>query len=266
MKRLIALWLALAPSLAQAHDFWLDFGETYRARPGEVRLMRFLVGHAGESEEWTLRKERVVHFTHFGPSGAEDLVSALRMPGVKDPGGAEIAVSAAGSRLFAFESTPVPIELPAEKFAAYLREEGLTPAIAARKAERREEEPGREVYSRRAKAILQVGATATDTVSTPIGHTLEIVPERNPLLLGEKEPLPVRIYWRGDPLSGASVHLESLSVGIVPEQTLVTDGEGRAYFRFPHRGAWKLDVVWTEPIDDPQADFNTVFASLTFGY
>jgi uncharacterized GH25 family protein len=262
--KLFAVAFGLAPSVAQAHDFWMDFGSRWRAAPNETLTLRFFVGHGAELEDWNFRRERIVAFRRHAGDMAKDISSALVDKSAGAPAGAALALEDEGSHLIAFETNEVRSELEPAKFEAYLREEGLAAALAARKG--RETTPGREVYSRRAKAIVQVGDAATDTVSMPVGHTLEIVPERNPLMLGGAEPLPVRVLFNGAPLSGASVHLESLAVGLMPEQTKVTDGNGRAAFAFPHNGAWKLDVVWSVPIDNPEAEFRTVFASLTFSY
>lgn len=261
----LSLALAFAPAQAQAHDFWMDFGSGWRAEPGEALTMRFLVGHLGEEEDWNFRRERIVHFQRAAPGRPVDLSAMLVDKTADAPGGARVAFDSAGSQLLAFETNEVASELPAEKFNAYARAEGLARVIAARRGGR-ESDPGREVYSRRAKAIVQIGPVATDTVSLALGHTLEIVPEKNPLMLEPGEPLPVRVLWRGEPLAGALVHLQALSDGHSPEVAKVSDATGRASFELPRRGAWKLDTVWSEPIDDPHAEFRTVFASLSFGF
>jgi uncharacterized GH25 family protein len=266
MKRLFAVLLVFSPSFTQAHDFWMDFGRQWNAAPGETLSLRFLVGHAGESEDWNLKPERIVAFQAIGGTGASDLKAHVFPAGPNGPGGANLSLKTRGSYLLAFETNATFIELDAVKFQAYLKEEGLTPALDLRKRQGREDEPGTELYSRRAKAIVQAGDAATDSVSTPVGHTLEIVPEKNPLLLSARDPLPVRVYYKGKPLPGVSVHLESLSVGLAPEVTKITDAKGRVAFDLPRKGAWKVDAVWTEPIEDPRADFSTVFASLTFSY
>lgn len=256
-----------APAAAEAHDFWIDLGDAYAAPAGVSFAAAFFVGHAGESEPWPMREARVAAFAAFGPGGERDLKSSLRYADAAGPGGAAIRLEDAGSHVIAFDSTPVVIELDAKTFNAYIALEGLRPAIDRRLAEGREAEPGRESYSRRAKTIVQVGAAPTDNVVVPIGLTLEITPEENPLRLSPGEPLVVRVTYRGAPLAGALVHLESLSAGLLPETTRMTDEDGRASFSIPRRGAWKFDAVWTEPIEgDPNADFSTVFSSLTFGF
>jgi uncharacterized GH25 family protein len=255
----------LSAGPAFGHDFWIDLGAGHVAAVGQTVRVQFLVGHAGESERWTLRRERVVSFRDYGPDRLTDLQPALRTH--DEAGRFSLGFLSPGSHLVAFETTPAEIELDAGKFNEYLKTEGLTPALERRRATDAEDEPGREIYSRRAKGLVQVGDAPTGNVTAPIGQTLEIVPEKNPLVLSDGEPLPVRILYFGEPLAGASVHLESLSTALVPEATRITGADGRAEFVFPLRGAWKIDVVWTEPIENhPRAEFSTVFSSFVFGY
>ncbi len=169
-----------------------------------------------------------------------------------------------------FQSSPVMSDLPALRFNDYLQVEGLTPAIQERERTRKTEAPGRELYSRRAKMLIQAGPSDAATaafVTAPIGMTLEIVPEKNPYSLAQNEPLPVRVIYRGKPLAGALVKLTNLSFDARPLETHLTDPAGRAIFNVPRTGAWLLNVIWTRPLKgDPKADFETTFSSLSFGY
>ena len=93
---------------------------------------------------------------------------------------AQISLAGPGTHLIALESYQQPISLKAEKFNAYIKEDGLTQAIDYRTQNKATGTPGREIYSRRAKVLLQVGDAPSDQVLRPIGQTLEIVPLRNP--------------------------------------------------------------------------------------
>jgi uncharacterized GH25 family protein len=258
---------SLASPAARAHDFWIDFGPAYGGDPNAPLAASFLVGHGRDVATWPVRRERVVSFLDVGPAGAREISADLIFADAGAKGGADLRIASPGSHVVAFETTQAFSELAADQFNDYAELEGLRSVIESRKAHGRSSDPGRELYSRRAKAIVQIGAAPTDNVSLPIGQTLEITPEKNPLLLAADEPLVLRVTWRGEPLAGALVDLESLNAGLLPETTLATDGEGRVAFIFPHRGAWKLDVVWAEPLEgDSRADFMTVFSSLTFGF
>ena len=96
---------------------------------------------------------------------------------------------------------------------------------------------------------------------------MEIVPEKNPYTLASNQELPVRIFYDGKPLAGALVKLTNLEFDIRPVAIHRSDKDGRASFQVPRTGTWLVNVIWTRPLKgNPKADFDTTFASLTFGF
>lgn len=257
--------------VASAHDFWLQ-PDRFRIDPGETVALSFLIGEPGSVEPWALEWRKVASFQVFAPDHMFDLQAQLEPLDGREPqqgrADATFTLSMPGTHMLAFASHHALSDLAPAEFNAYLEHEGLAGVIAHRNQAGTEQARGREIYSRRAKSLVQVGPAPTDSVSRPIGHTLELVPERNPLLLAPGEPLAVRVLFRGKPLTGASVVLESLASDAVKTPPRLTDAVGKVAFPPPAsrgwRGAHKLHVVWSVPIIDPRADFETLFASLTF--
>ena len=65
--------------------------------------------------------------------------------------------------------------------------------------------------------------------------------------------------------SGATVDIAALGTGEDPYEEQVTDADGRARFMVPEGGAYKINVIWGMPNRDTrQAEFETIFSSLTF--
>ncbi|MBV9529223.1 MAG: DUF4198 domain-containing protein [Sphingomonas sp.] len=129
---------------------------------------------------------------------------------------------------------------------------------------------GRERYSRRAKAIVEVGpVTPKDqqTATKPIGLKLEIVPDISPYALPPSRLLPIHVLYDNHLLPNATVMLTDLAHDATPLQTVVTDRNGKAVFKIPAAGNLLLNVLWSERVKgDPAFDFDTTFSSLTFGY
>jgi hypothetical protein len=222
------------------------------------------IGHGDDREGWAVRPERIVQFRALGQPARSTSAPMVRA-GRGGPA-RRLASAASTSRL---REHAIPSTLPAKRFDDYLREEGLTPALQAREREGRAQTPGREIYSRRAKALVMVGAETRRPqphVTAPVGLTLEIVPERDPYTLPSGEPLPVRVVYQGQPLPGALIKLTDLNRDEKPVEVLVTDRSGRASFRPRQDGDWLLTVVWTRPlVGDLVLNGETVFSSLTFG-
>ncbi len=262
----LALALALgAPALAAAHDFWIQ-PAAYWLAPGGTTAMSILVGHGPAREKSLIGADRITRFESDGPTGRTDRRAELRLGSAAED--TQMHFQKSGEYLLALETNQTQSELPGLRFTDYIKAEGLAPAIEMRKRTRTTDAPGREVYSRRAKALIQVGDPSAQSVATRrLGLSLEIVPEVDPYSPSAGEDLPVRIYYEGRPLVGALVKLNNLDFDARPIATHLTDQAGRAFFRVPHIGNWQLNVIWTKPIKgDAKADFETTFSSLTFGF
>ena len=137
---------------------------------------------------------------------------------------------------------------------------------------------GTELYSRRAKAIVEIAGSASETSSeekpstatSRIGHTLEIVPVSDPYGVASGDPMQFVVYFENAPLAGAQIRLDALDPstnGFTSSVRAITDDAGRAVFVRPRKGSWKLNVVWSTPAPgNDAADFETFFASLVFGW
>ena len=160
------------------------------------------------------------------------------------------------------------MQLEAEAFESYLREEGLERVIARRAADGESALPGLEIFSRNAKAMLVApgaeAASRTPTWRRPVGLTLELVPETDPRRPTAEGRFAVRLLFRGRPLPGALVkalpkdgHERLLSAR--------TDAQGRVRFALAEPGIWLISAV--HMIDAPAASgarWESLWSSLTF--
>ena len=266
LKILAPIVLILGAAPAMAHDFWIQ-PERFAVAVAAPVAFDLLVGHGSFRQRWGVDTARVVRFDVIGPTGRSDRRRVLHTTSGDDDG--TLTFGEPGVHVVVLESKPAISVLPAIRFNDYARLEGLTPAIAQRTRLGQNATDGREFYSRRAKALIRVGAVAADQghVTRPTGLKLEIVPQKNPYALKSGEALPVQILYEGRPLPGATVKLNNLDFDAEPIAIRLSDSNGRAAFNIPQRGRWQLNVIWTKPITGNRtADFDTTFSSLTFGY
>lgn len=260
--------VAFVPNPAGAHDFWIQ-PAAFCVSPGAATPFTLQVGHGADRQRSAIPVSRVTRFQTTGPQvAAADLRGQLRLGGEGDDG--EYTPAEAGLHILALETDHgAQSHLPAERFNAYLREEGLTPALGWREHAGRSDTEGSESYGRVAKALIQAGPAvdgSPDHVLQPLGLALEIVPETNPYLPDRPLGLPFRVFYRGAPLVGALVKLTDLEDDAHPRESHLTDREGRVVFAVPHIGQWQLNVVWTRLLPpDRETEFETTFSSLTFG-
>jgi uncharacterized GH25 family protein len=269
MFRLPLAALALAAAVpASAHDLWLQ-PPTFWIPAGGTVPVSVLVGHGKDRENWGVRSDLIVLLRSTAPDGATTDFMPLIQPGTAAPRVA-LSFQKEGTHVLAMESSHAKSELEGSKFNAFLEEEGLTPALVHRANTSSSTKAGRELFSRRAKALVRVGSGhqhGRSAATKPVGFSLEIVPEVDPYELTGSQKLPVTVYYDGAVLGGALVKLTNLDADAKPVAAQRTDKAGRTAFSLPKQGRWLVNVVWTKPLaDNREADFETTFSSLSFGY
>lgn len=124
---------------------------------------------------------------------------------------------------------------------------------------------GRELFSRCAKTVLEVGSVASGArpEMPTVGCPLELVPDAG--LLEPGAEVSVRVLWRGAPLEGVLVGATRAGDD-TPSAGARSDADGRVRFSLGP-GAWLVHAVHmaeTRGADSEQADWRSVWASLTF--
>lgn len=260
----LSLCVLLAVYPASAHDFWVQPRQFWLAVGGSTTVSLF-VGHGPDRQLWDADIKRVTRLTTRGPKGIVDQIRSIQQGGT-----GRLSFADPGFHVVVLQTNFAASNLPAIRFNDYLAAEGLTPAIAYRKANNQTNLPGSEIYNRQAKSIVRVGTSNVRDaryITVPQGLTLEIVPEQNPYTLAANAPIPFRIYYEGQPLAGATVMLNNLGADAQPVAKQISDGAGRVAFRVPRRGHWQTNAIWTKPLPAGRAaQFETTFSSLTFGF
>jgi uncharacterized GH25 family protein len=250
--------LALRSSPLFAHDLWIE-PTTFSPEPGQWVGVRLRVGQDLLGDPLPRHASLINQFVFENTTGRQPVVGR---EGV-DPAGF-LRSEPPGLLVIGYHSHPSAVELPAEKFNRYLREEGLE-AIAALRARRHETEASaREFFSRCAKSLVLSGAPSAAQTDRPLGFTLELVAERNPYALGADEELPVRLTYEDRPLADALVVAMNRSN---PAEKLAarTDAAGRVRFRLRPDGMWLIKAVHMVPAAaGSQAEWASFWASLTF--
>lgn len=242
-----------------AHEFWVQPDEFWLT-PRSALWVTLQVGDSSSRQLSPIPPHRITRFEAIGPTG--DSLD-LRGGGVRlDQPGTYVVALATDNQAHSHQ--------PAMRFNDYLQMEGLTPALEHRKRTHQLHVDGFERYSRVAKAIVLVGnprRRAAARVTQPLGLKLEIVPQVSPYSQPRPARLPVQVLYDGRPLAGALVKLMHLEQDLTSPIENLTDVTGVASFTMPKRGSWLVSVVWTKRLEDAaDADYETTFASLTFGF
>jgi uncharacterized GH25 family protein len=252
MKTLLLL-AAVYPLIA--HDMWIE-PATFSPRTGDIVGVKLRVGQDLLGDPLPRDPALIRQFVVEDSEGRKPLVGRTG----SDPAGF-LRIAAPGLHVIGYSSNPSSVELAAEKFNSYLKDEGLDEVAALRARRGEMGSKVRELFTRCAKSLVLVGpATGGDR---KLGFTLELVAERNPYALHAGEPLPIRLTYEDRPLAGAFVVAISRK-NPSDKVTARTDKEGRVRLQLRPEGLWMIKAVHMVPAEASNADWSSYWASLTF--
>ena len=280
----LAVVACLLTTTALAHEFWLQ-PTSFRVAAGASVPLRLLIGENLAGRPWPRSMRRTQRFVRLGPTSPADS-SDLRPALLADSVAPTVPCRTPGTHVVVLTSAPAFSELPADKFTAYLRAEGLDKPLLYRQQQgQTSTKPGRELYRRCAKVlVLATGSPraplnpADTTYRRPLNLPLELVPEQNPYHLRPGASLTLRVLHYGQPVPGALVHFWDASpvvsgargavVAVGPHHFATrANNNGRVLLRLPGSGPYLAAAKYLEATPAAlasQADWLSTWATLTF--
>ena len=241
-----------------AHDMWME-PTTFSPEAGQIVGVRLRVGQDLLGDPLPRNGALVNQFVVVDAEGRKPVVGRDG----SDPAGF-VRAAVPGVLVIGYHSNPSPVDLAAEKFNQYLKEEGLDGVAALRASRNETGASAHEIFSRCAKSLLLSGTPAKAEADRALGFTLELVAEKNPYALHAGEDLPVSLTYEGRPLPGALV-VAMNRANAMAKLTSRTDKNGRVTFKLPQDGTWLIKAVHMIPAPaGANADWASFWASLTF--
>lgn len=246
--------LTLAAADSIGHEFWVS-PSAYRVGGGELVRVSLFHGERFAGDEVARNVPMIERFEFR--SGGE--VTDVR--GMHGATTSFLRPEQAGHGVIVYETREYINPLPAEKFEAYLAEEGLDEISRRRAAMGEASTDGREAYVRCAKALLTVGDAASFTGETaPVGLPFEVVVES----VGG-DAVEARLLYAGEALAGRRV----VAVCASDPATLIeleSDADGLVRFDPARAGAWMLTALHMERVSERRddVDWKSYWASTTF--
>jgi uncharacterized GH25 family protein len=255
---LVIVVIVLSRASLVAHDVWID-PTTFSPESGQIVGVRLRIGQDLLGDPLPRDPALIHQFVFEDAGGRKPLVGRDGA----DPAGF-LRVGLPGLLVIGYRSNPSAVELPAEKFNQYLKEEGLD-AVAALRARRNQTgAKAREIFSRCAKSLVLSGPAKVGDADRSFGFTLELVAERNPYALRAGQELPIRLTYENRPLAGALVVAMNRQ-NPSDKLTARTDDDGRVRLRLAADGMWLIKAVHMVPAPaGSNAEWASFWASLTF--
>jgi hypothetical protein len=258
IRSVVVAAIALSPAPLLAHDLWID-PTTFFPQTGEIVGLRLRVGQDLLGDPLPRDPSLIHQFVFEDQAGRKPVVGRDGA----DPAGF-IRVAAPGLLVIGYRSNPSPVELTAEKFNQYLKEEGLDEVAALRARRNETGAKAHEIFSRCAKSLVLSGPAKRNQGDRPLGFTLELIAERNPYAIASSGEVPFRLTYDREPLPGTLV----IAINRVdPSKKLSarTDHDGRVRFRLNRAGMWLVKAVHMIPAPEgANAEWASYWASLTF--
>ena len=244
MRHAFAAALLLISTNVFAHDFWIE-PSTFHPAVGQTVMLALRVGQDFIGDP-VPRSAQLMDAFVLRDARGEWPVKGFEN---QDPAGV-VRIDRDGVAVAWYRSKANFVELPAAKFAEFLKLEGIDWIVA--------DKPDREHFFRYVKTILRTGKSSALPVGHICGFRYDIVPESNPWRSG---PLRVRVLFEDKPACGVLVTAINRDARI----SVRTDAHGRAVLNLPKSGAWLIKSVYmVKAPTDSGVDWESLWASVTF--
>ncbi len=262
-QALSLLSFALLTSLhANAHEFWIS-ANPFTIKSGTETRISFKVGEDFTGVDRPTSQERTASLKLYAKKSVQDL--ALKIPHFTDLPELVVDTEKPGTYVIAYDSIPNEKTLEAEKFNAYLIEDGLDAVLRHRKKTKTDTQPAHERYRRNVKAIIQTGNKTNTAYQTRTQQRFEILPLSHPKKLKSGELFKVQLFFDNKPLAGALVRAWHKGSDQTYQLKMRSNSKGKAHFQLPYAGVWMISAVHMIAVnDDPNFNWDSFWANLTF--
>jgi len=255
-------FLLTAVTLAAAHDMFLKPTRFFAPENSEVRV-RVLNGTFTRSEN-SIKRNRVADASVITPTRRLQLdIAEWTENG--DTSTFHIHTRGAGTYVIGASTKPNVIDLSADDFNLYLKEDGIPDVLEARQKANELSKPAKERYHKHVKSIVQVGDARSDHYATVLGYPAEIVPLENPYVLKSGSSLRVKTLVDGKPAANQYVVYGGLTpndVNIEPK-SVRSDANGIATIQLV-AGTLYIKFINMVRLQGDSVDYESKWATLTF--
>jgi uncharacterized GH25 family protein len=261
MKLLGFLFFSIVLSISttiRAHEFWLEAVPFYQ----KIGSTTEITLNVGQQMDGQLLPNIPAWYRHFDVITGEGLKPVGGELG-RDPAG-YINIQTPGIYAIGYESTKKTVDLEPEKFASYLKKEGLEKIINRRNELNESNKNGLEIYYRNVKALVKVGdKTDVNFYNYDFNYPLNINPLQNPYELAEADELDVQLTFKQKPAANLLLHAKIKNKPNF-QFSIRTDAQGYATVPLSQKGVWLLHTVEMIRSEQQDIDWESYWGSLTF--
>lgn len=257
---LILLFVAASTG---AHDLFLKL-DTYFLQPNSKATVRLLNG-TFQSSDGLVAHERLRNVSLNTPDLQVTVGASIAWRAEEKTTIMEVQTGGTGTYLVGVSTRPREIALKAADFNDYLQHDGIPDTLAQRVKDSELEKDVRERYSKHVRAVFQVGDKLSDDYKKPLSYPVEIIPQQNPYSLKVGQTISVLCLLEGKPIGNQFVMAgwESRD-GKLHTLDTRADAKGFARIKLGGAGKWYIRFIHMTPISEPNLNYESKWASLTF--
>jgi hypothetical protein len=229
----------------------------------EVRI-RVLNGTFVRSEN-SIARNRLADVSVVSPTRRSPLDTA-EWSVTGDTSTFHIHTRGAGTYVVGVSTKPNMIELSADDFNLYLKEDGIPDILDARQRAGELQKPAKERYSKHVKTLVQVGQDRSDHYATVMGYPAELVPMENPYSLSAGGTLRVRTLVDGKPAGNQYVLYGGRTENDdgIEQKSTRSNAEGIASIPVSQGGTWYVKFINMVPVKGDSVTHESKWATITF--
>jgi uncharacterized GH25 family protein len=253
-----------------AHDMFLRLDTFFLAPHSEVTVA--LLNGTFVNSENAIARDRMLDVSIVGPDTEIVHPDPAQWRDEDNAAKLDFTTGVSGTYTIGVSTAPNMIELTAEEFNEYLLHDGVLDILSQRTNEKDLDKPARERYAKHVKAIVQVGDEHTYGYDARLGHPVELVPLQNPYDLRPSDTLQVLFLKDGEPMAGQIIYASYVGFerkayhpNDQREAVQTTTGlNGVARIRLEEPGHWYVRLIHMSKVDEPDVDYVSNWATLTF--
>jgi uncharacterized GH25 family protein len=265
LAAVFAVTIAAAP--ASAHEMFLKAQNSFQ-EPGADQVVRLINGTFDKSEN-AITRDRMADVSILA-NGTITKPRPSDWYDDEDSSYLKYNSGDIGTQVIGVSTKARIITMSPDDFVAYLTHDGILDTLAVFEKENTLTEV-RERYSKHIRTVIQVGDERSDSYATQLGYPVEIILDQNPYELRFGNDLSFQVLYRGKPAANQLVrasyegfHGHDASGGHFNSYDMRTDEDGRASFLLNNKALWYISLIHMQEIDDPEADYESNWATITF--
>jgi uncharacterized GH25 family protein len=264
MKKIISvLFLLCFSTFIWAHEFWLE-ATRFIYQLGESITINLMVGEGFKGDKWKGDHYKTNTILHYAKDSVVNISSIFSK---KDGMPFQIKASKEGTQMITYNNINKFIELKPTEFEAYLKEDGIQEALDYRVKNNEQNKNGKELYQRSVKTLLQVGQTLTDDYKKMTDLPVDIIAQSNPYGVLTNDAIDFKIYHDKKTLANHMVKVWHVYQNKLEHKDVYSNADGLITVPIAKQGKYMISTVkMVRLINDPKADWQSYWASLTFGY